>query len=129
MLSIKRIVCLLHMKFFTEINITKAEIFCHVGCFLLLGIHGVRNHRYAWSTKTAQTQLLTCRQYEIIGTFFHLVTPNEEQQLVGNRLSKVLPLHEYIKSKYFELYQPSRQLSIDERMVKSKARTRFRQYI
>ena len=75
-------------------NITKAEIFCGVGCFLLLGIHGVRNHRYAWSTKTAQTvirltELLTCRQYEIIGTFFHLVTPNEEQQLVGNRLSKV----------------------------------------
>ena len=58
-----------------------------------------------------------------------MVTPTEEQQLVGNRLSKVLPLHEYIKSKCFELYQPSRQLSIDERMVKSKARTCFRQYI
>ena len=89
------------------------------------------NHRYAWSTKTAQTlirltELLTCRQYEIIGTFFHLVTPNEEQQLVGNHLSKALPLHEYIKSK---CYHPSRQLNIDERMVKSKARTRFRQYI
>ena len=74
-------------EIFTETNITTTEIFCYVGYLLLLGIHGVRNHRYAGSTKTAQTlitltELLTCRQYEIIGTFFHLVTLNEEQQLV-----------------------------------------------
>ena len=113
---------------------SKLELFSYIGSLLLLGLHGVRNHRYAWSTKKAQTlvrlsELLTCEQYELIGTFLHLVTPAEEQELSGNRLCKILPLHNYIKSRCFDLYQPNRQLSIDERMVKSKARTHFRQYI
>ena len=89
-------------------------------------MHGVqRKHR----TLVRLGELLTCERYEVIGTFLHLVTPTEETALSGNRLSKILPLHNYIKSRCSELYQPSRQLSIDERMVKSKARTHFRQYI
>ena len=119
---------------FTALPFTKSELFSYIGCLLLLGLHGVRNYRHAWSTKTAQSlvrlcELLTCRRYERIGSFLHLVTLSEEQQLAGNRLCKILPLHEYMKSKCFELYQPCRELSIDERMVKSKARTHFRQYI
>ena len=58
-----------------------------------------------------------------------MVTPAEEQQLSENRLCKILPVYNYIKSRCSELYQPDRQLSIDERMVESKARTHFRQYI
>ena len=74
-------------------------------------------------------ELMTCEQYELIGTFLHLVTPAQESSLSGNRLCKILPVHNYIKDRCSELYQPCRQLSIDERMVKSKARTHFRQYI
>ena len=113
---------------------TKAELFCYFGALILLGIHGVRNHRYAGSIKKAQhlvrlSELLTCERYEIIGTFLHLVTPDEEAGLFGNKLNKILPIHNHIKSRCAEWYQPSRSLSIDERMVKSKARTHFRQYI
>ena len=105
-----------------------------VGAFHLLGIHGVRNHRYAWSCNKAQVlvrleELLSCRNFEVIGSFLHLVTPDEERAMVDNKLRKILPLHNYIKSKCLELYQPLQELSIDERMVKSKARTHFRQYI
>ncbi len=35
----------------------------------------------------------------------------------------------HIKGKCLELYQPLQELSVDERMVKSKARTHVRQYI
>ena len=53
------------------------------------------------STKKAQTlvrlgELLTCERYEVIGNFLHLVTP-AEVALSGNKLSKILPLHNYIK--------------------------------
>ena len=87
--------------------------------------------RYAWSTKKAQllvrlSELLSCEQFELIGRFLHLVTPAEEQGLSGNRLCKILPLHTYIKSRCSDLFQLHQQLSIDERMVKSKARTHFR---
>ena len=54
------------------------------------------------STKKAQTlvrlgEILTCERYEVIGNFLHLVTPAEEVALSGNKLSKILPLHNYIK--------------------------------
>ena len=44
-------------------------------------------------------------------------------------LKKVRPLHNLIKTKALEHYQPLRELSVDERMVKLKARTHFRQYL
>ncbi len=44
------------------------------------------------------------------------------------RLRKLLPLVEYMK-KCIELYQPVRQLSVDEWMVKSKARSHMIQYM
>ena len=95
----------------------------------------MRNHRYAWSCKKAQVlvqleELLSWRNFEVIGTFLHLVTPDEVRAIIDNKLRKILPLHNYIKkSKYHEVYQQLRELSIDERMVKSKARTNFRQYV
>ena len=119
---------------FCKSPLTAEEIYSYLGALILLGIHNVRNHRYAWSSKKAQVlcrldELMSCRRYEIISTFFHLVTPTEETALSGNRLSKILPFQEYIKCRCTTLYQPLQQLSIDERMVKSKARTHFRQYM
>ena len=68
-------------------------------------------------------------RFESIGSFLHVVTPTEEAQLASHRLKKILPLHNYVKRRCMDLYQPLQELSIDERMVKSKARTHFRQYI
>ena len=88
----------------------------------------------AWSTARAQVlirlrDLLTCQRFELIGTFLHLVTKQEEDEVKHDRLRKLLPLINYIKSKCFEYYQPIKQLSVDERMVKSKARSHLIQYM
>lgn len=73
---------------------------------------------------------LTSRNcFETISAFFHVVTTDEEAQLSGDPLKKIRPLHNEIKMKCLEFYQLLRELSIDERIVKSKARTHFRQYI
>ena len=61
--------------------------------------------------------------------FFHVVTSQEEDQLRDDPLKKIRPLHDMIKASCLEFYQPLQELSIDKRMVKSKARTHFRQYI
>ena len=74
-------------------------------------------------------QLLSRDRFEQISAFLHIVTAQEEAQLAPNKLKKILPLHNNIKKKCFDIYQPLQQLSVDERMVKSKARTHFRQYI
>ena len=51
-----------------------------------------------------------------------MVTPDEEKAAGDDRLRKLSPFLKMMKDKCLELYQPIKTLSIDERMVKSKAR-------
>ena len=86
---------------------------------LLLGITGVQSYTKAWNSRNTQCILrlnehMTRNRFEAIASFFHIFTPEEENSFGDNPLRKILPLQ---------------QLSCDERMVKSKARTRFRQYM
>ncbi len=53
----------------------------------------------------------------------------EEAELSQHRLKEILPFQEHVKGRCLEFYQPLQQLSTDDRVVKSKARTHFRQYI
>lgn len=115
-------------------KLTPDEMMHYLGCLLLLNINSVRNYHLAWSKKSSQHlthlhQLLTRDRFEAIGAFLHIVTEEEEGSLSSHKLKKILPLHDVIKKKCLELYQPQQQLSVDERMVKSKARTQFCQYI
>ena len=95
-------------------------------CLILLGIHRVQNHRKAWSSARAQvivrlSELLTCQRFELLGCFLHVVSPEEEQALSSDRLKKLLPLLNHMKAKCLACYQPLQHLSVDKRMVKSKA--------
>lgn len=119
---------------FTAHLLTNEEMMCFIGCFLLMSINSVRSYRQAWDKNSSQfmirlLQLMSRNRFEAIGSFLHVVTPTEEAQLADHPLKKILPLHNYIKNKCMELYQPLKEISIDERIVKSKARTHFRQYI
>ena len=109
-------------------------MFAFLGCLILLGIHKVRNHRKAWSHSKAQhlirlQDLMTCQTFELVGCFLHVVTPKEEQSMSGDRLRKLKPFVNLIKSNCLTFYQPLQHLSVDERMVKSKARCHMIQYI
>ena len=73
--------------------------------------------------------LMTRHQFEAISAFLHVVTESEEAAHRDHPLRKVLPIHNLLKQTCLQLYQPLKELSIDERMVKSKARTHLRQYI
>lgn len=68
-------------------------------------------------------------RFEAISAFLHVVSEREESANKHHPLRKILSLSNHMKEKCFELYQPLRELSVDERMVKSKARTHLRQYI
>ena len=119
---------------FMRKELTKKECKSFLGSLILLGIHGVRNYRKAWSASKAQflvrlQDLMSCQRFELIGTFLHIVTNEEEVASEGDPLKKIRPLPEYIKQRCSELYQPLQQISIDERMVKSKARCHLIQYM
>jgi hypothetical protein len=115
-------------------SLTTEEILRYFACLLLLSINSNRNYRQAWRSKSSQYlinlhRLMTRDRFEHIAAFFHVVTPEEEIENAQHPLKKILPLHLHIKKRCLDLYQPLQQLSVDERMVKSKARTKFRQYI
>ena len=119
---------------FMKRKLTKEELKALIDVLLLLGIHGVRNHRRAWSSSKAQYltrlhDLMTCQRFELIGCFLHVVTPEEEQQMGGDCLRKLRPFVEGIKANCSNYYQPLQQLSVDERTVKSKCRSHMIQYM
>ena len=68
-------------------------------------------------------------RFEAISAFLHVVTEREESTNRQHPMCKILSLNNHMKERCLELYQPLRELSVDERMVKSKARTHLRQYI
>ena len=114
--------------------LTKEEMICFISSLLLLSLNGVQGYRQAWDKNSSQFMIrlldfMTRNRFEVIGSFLRLVTLAEELELASHPLRKFLPLHSYVKEKCLELYQPLQELSVDERMVKSKAQTHFRQYI
>ena len=66
---------------------------------------------------------MTRHRFECISAFLHVVTAVEEAEHLDNPLCKILPLYNQMKEKRVKLYQPRRELSIDERIVPSKFRT------
>ncbi len=64
--------------------VAKAELMAFLGSLILLGIHGVKSQQKAWSFQKAQVlihfhDLLTCQRFELIGTFLHVVSAQEEE--------------------------------------------------
>ena len=85
---------------FIKQKLTKTVLMAFIGVLILLGIHRVRNHRKAWSSARAQvivrlSDLMTCQRFELVGSFLHVVSP-EEVTMASNRLRKLLPLLNHI---------------------------------
>ena len=59
--------------------------------------------------------------------FLHVTDPTGEQE--NDRLRKVRFIYDHMKTVCRSLYKPGQFLSVDERMIKSKARFLFKQYL
>ena len=81
---------------FMKKRLNREELMAFIGAPIHLGIHHVRNHRKAWGTRKAQLivrlrDLLTCQRFEIIGTFLHVVTVEEEEEMEGDPFANCYP--------------------------------------
>ena len=91
--------------------LTKEEMWRYLGFFQLLS---TRNYRQTCNPNSSQVSYMM--------QYLAFITARQEEEKKDHPLRKVLPLHSHMKEKCFELYQPLAHLSMDERMVKSKAR-------
>ena len=73
-------------------------------------------------------ELMSHNRFETISAFLHVVKPSEVTTVADDPLKKVRPLYDNIKDKCLFYYQPQQELSADKQMVKSKARSKFKQY-
>lgn len=67
---------------------TKAEFLYYIGVLILLGLRECNGLQNKAQTLIRLSELMTCERYKVIGPFLHLVTPEEENTLSGNRLCK-----------------------------------------
>jgi hypothetical protein len=85
-----------------------------------------------WSTKTLYhglwaRKILSRTRYKALMAFLHVVDPADEQP--GDKLRKVEEFLAAFKERCHASYQPSQNIAVDERMVKSKHRSGIRQYM
>lgn len=62
---------------------------------------------------------MSYNRFEAISAFIHVVPPGEESS--NNPLKKIRNMHDGVKRGCAKYYQPLNELSVDKRMVTSKA--------
>ena len=70
-------------------------------------------------------------RFEGLMYFLHVVTSEDEEKFKNDKdkLAKVRPLSDHLNKKCKVYCQPEKELLVDERMVRSKGRFSFKQYI
>ena len=110
-----------------------AEIEILIALLIYFGLVRVdtRTENY-WSTKTIYhglwaRKIMSRDRYKSLMAFLHVVDPTTE--IPGEKLHKIAALLSQFKDRCKILYQPTQNLAVDERVVKSKHRSGMRQYM
>ena len=114
------------------IETTPEEIRKLIALILYMGLVKVSSFQRYWSTKTlyhglwART-LMSRDRFKVLMAVLHIVDPSKECE--QDKLRKVTSFVDKFKAMCKSLYQPAKNIAIDERMVKSKHRSGIQQYI
>jgi len=115
---------------------TTEDFYKMVAIFIHLGYKKIPKYRLAWNSSSLcydsyVAQIMSRNKFEALMAFLHVVDKEQEDQLRQDKdkLLKVRPLYDYINTQCQKFCQPGEELSIDERMVRSKAHFSFKQYI
>ena len=112
---------------------TGEEILKLICCLMYMGICRLPHMSDYWSVQPllngswARAFIPTYRRFVSLLAFLKVTDSSTEA--VDDKLRKVRFLHDHILSTCMNMWQPGEHVSLDERMVKSKARFSFKQYI
>ena len=117
-------------------TMTRNDLYQLIGILIHFGYRKIPRYRFAWSCRSLCydpiiANIMSRNRFEGLMSFLHIVNKDTEKQLKdeGDKLAKVRPLNDHINLKCKEFYQPNMEVSVDERMVLSKARFSYKQYI
>ncbi|XP_051956388.1 piggyBac transposable element-derived protein 4-like isoform X2 [Xyrauchen texanus] len=113
------------------IEVTPDEFYKFLGLLIYMGLSILPDSHRHWGTKSLQGSwargFMSRNRYKAIFAALHVVDPTTENN--QDCLRKLRYLMDHLKQKCQQLFQPNQNLTIDERMVKSKARSGFKQYM
>ncbi|XP_051534231.1 uncharacterized protein LOC127429313 [Myxocyprinus asiaticus] len=112
-------------------EVTPDEFYKFLGLLIYMGFSILPDSHRHWGIKSLQGSwargFMLRDRYKALLAALHVVDPTTEDN--QDRIRKLHYLIEHLKQKCQQLFQPNQNLTIDERMVKSKARSGFKQHM
>ena len=113
-------------------DVTAEEMNRFIGLIIFMGIVKVSSIQHYWSTSTLYHGLwarhfMPRNRFKALLGMLHVTDPGLPDD--GDKLRKIRPLLNHIRTRCQKLYQADMNVSLDERMVKSKGRSGMRQFI
>ncbi|KAL6470550.1 hypothetical protein MHYP_G00216690 [Metynnis hypsauchen] len=121
--------------------VSVGEFYAFIGIIVYMGLVKVKSITDLWSKKQLYqfpfpSTVMTGKRFAAISSNLHLSDPQEDEENMKkkgtpayDKLFKIKPLYTDILSACCSFFQPRRELSVDERMVASKARSGLKQYM
>lgn len=116
------------------LEVTAPEMLRFIALLIYMGIVQVpRLHPY-WNTGPVSggllpVKIMSRKRFFSLLAFLHVTDPEEQSTASAGKLRKVWPLLQHINDASARFFQLWEALAVDERMVKSKARSGIGQYI
>ncbi|KAJ0022332.1 hypothetical protein NQD34_009822 [Periophthalmus magnuspinnatus] len=122
-------------------DVTPEELKKFIGLLLYMGVMNLPKMTDFWRKQTIfevpfPATVMTRDRFKSILSFFHISDPEEDGQNDLARgtekydvLHHVQPLLDMLRTRCMAVYHPRQHISVDERMVATKARLSFKQYM
>ncbi|XP_014677366.1 PREDICTED: piggyBac transposable element-derived protein 4-like [Priapulus caudatus] len=112
---------------------TVPEMKKFLGLLILMGIVRKPQMEMFWSTdEMLETpfvrKVMSRDRFFLLWKFFHFSDNENKPENCTDKLYKVRPVYDYLIQKFRDLFQPNRQISIDEGMLAWRGRLSFRVY-
>ena len=118
-------------------RITVEEVKAYLGFFLLMGLIPLPSTYDYWSTNPIYyyspiADRITRDRFFEIHRYLHFVD-NSSLSVYGSptydKLGRIQPVIDHLNERFMSMYNPNRDVSIDEAMIKFKGRSSMKQYM